>query len=344
MNVDARPPRPETAVADEAAASPLAPRRPGARLVVAILAAAASALALFLLWRVLHRYSIEEIAAAVGAIPAGRLAAAALAAAGSYLVLTFFDFAGVRYAGSRLSWRKVALASFTALSIGHSIGLAALSSGALRYRFYCWWGLGRGDVVRIILFCAATSALGLAAVNGAALVAAPGLLAEIVAAPPALLRAAGFAALAAIPAYAAAMIGLKPEFRFRGWRLSAPPPRLVLAQIVLGPANFLLVAATLHQLLSASTEVGFLAVAGIYGVANLIAILAHVPGGWGVLEMAVVLALPEIDPIGALVAFRAIYWLLPFLLGLVSLAAAELWRHRLRSRARAGSRATPWSG
>jgi hypothetical protein len=347
MEGDTQPLAPAAAagpVTAEAAASPLAPRRPATRLLGAAFAAAAVAVALYLLWRVLRRYSLEQIVASAGAIPTASLAAAALAAAGSYLVLTLFDFLGVRYTGHRLPWRKVALASFTALAIGHSIGLAALSSGTLRYRFYRGWDLGRGDIVRVILFCAVTSTVGLVAINGAALVAAPDLVAGIAQVPPAWLRALGFVGLAVIPAYMAVMLGLKPGFRFRRWWLRAPPPHLVLAQVVLGPANFLLVAASLHQLLAAYTDIGFLAVASIYGVANLIAVLAHVPGGWGVLETAIVLALPDIDPIGALVAFRAIYWLLPFLLGVVSLATAEGWRHRLRSRARGSSRATPSSG
>jgi hypothetical protein len=338
------PELPLPAPAADAAASPLASRRPRARLGAAMLGAAATALALFLLWRVLHRYSLAEIGAAVAALPAASVGAAVLCAAASYLTLSLFDYLGVRYTGRKLAWPSVALASFTALSIGHSIGLAALSSGALRYRFYRAWGLSRGDVARVILFCAATSTVGLLTVNGAALVAAPRLLAEAADLAPPLLRALGLLCLAVVPAYLALALWVKPQLLVRGWWLKAPRPRLAMAQVILGPLNFLLVSATLHQLLSASTDVSFLAVAGIYAVANLISILAHVPGGWGVLETAVVLALPDTDPIGALVVFRVVYWLGPFLLGLVTLAAAEGWRHRVRSTVREGSPATPSSG
>lgn len=36
---------------------------------------------------------------------------------------------------------RAALASFTSLAIGHNVGVAALSSGAVRYRFYSRWAL-----------------------------------------------------------------------------------------------------------------------------------------------------------------------------------------------------------
>jgi uncharacterized membrane protein YbhN (UPF0104 family) len=323
----------------EEPASPLAPRRPVARRLAGIGAAVAVALAVFLLYRVLHRYSLQQVVAAIGEIPPWRIALAGLCAAASYATLSLFDFLGVRYTKRHLPYRHVALASFTSLSIGHSIGLAALSSGAVRYRFYRSWGLGRGDVARVIAFCAATAGLGLLALDGVALVAAPALLGGAVAAPPQLVRAAGALCLAAIPLYLVLGLVVKPQLRLRGWWLRMPPPRLALAQVVLGPVNFLFVAATLYQLLE-PTGIGFLGVAGVYGVANLLTILAHVPGGWGVLETAVILVVPDADPIGALVAFRVVYFLVPFFLGLILLAAAEA-RRRLRSGARGTARTTP---
>jgi uncharacterized membrane protein YbhN (UPF0104 family) len=327
--------------AGDEVASPLAPRRPGARLLAAVGAAVAVGVALFLLYRVLHRYSLHQLVAAVADIPTRQIALAALCAAASYATLSLFDFLGVLYTGRRLPYRKVLLASFTSLSIGHSIGLAALSTGAIRYRFYRSWGLGRGDVARIIVFCAVTAGLGLLGLDGVALLAAPALLGAAVAAPLALVRAAGAVCLAAIPLYLVLALVVKPQLRLRRWRLRMPPPRLALAQVVLGPVNFLFVAATLYQVLEPATGIGFLAVAAVYGVANLLSILAHVPGGWGVLETAVILVVPDADPIGALVAFRVVYFLVPFCLGLVLLAAAEARRYRVRSPARGTARTIP---
>jgi glycosyltransferase 2 family protein len=47
--------------------------------------------------------------------------------------------------------------------------MAAASSGAIRYRLYSRWGIGPGDIARIILFCAMTAGLGLNTLMGLAL-------------------------------------------------------------------------------------------------------------------------------------------------------------------------------
>ena len=118
-----------------------------------LIAAAAIGLAAFLLYRTLSRYSLDQLVEAVSAVPVPRLLGAAGFAAASYLCLTCFDYLALRYVGKPLPYPKAALASFTALSLGHNIGLAALSSGAVRYRFYSRWGLSTGEVAKVIVFC-----------------------------------------------------------------------------------------------------------------------------------------------------------------------------------------------
>src|SRR5690606_20553175 len=127
---------------------------------------AAVTLAGFLLYRTLSRYSMEELVASVAAVPMARLLGAAGFAAASYLCLTGFDFLALRYVGRPLPYPRVALASFISLSIGHNIGVAFLSSGAVRYRFYSRWGLGAADIAKVILFCGVTVGLGLATLGG----------------------------------------------------------------------------------------------------------------------------------------------------------------------------------
>jgi hypothetical protein len=163
--------------------------------------AAALLLAACLLRRIYDEYGWREIARSLGEIPAARLAATAAFVAASYLCLTVFDWLAVRAAGHRLPWRRCALASFTALSIGHTVGLAVLSSGAVRYRFYSGWGLGAGDVARVILFCAMTVGLGLATLGGLALLLSPDLATDRTGLSPGLVQAAGAAALLAPLAY-----------------------------------------------------------------------------------------------------------------------------------------------
>ena len=103
-------------------------------------------IAAYLLCRALSAYDRAKIVEAIFAIPRPRLALGTLFVAGSYFSLTLFDTLAIRYIGAKLPYRRIALASFTALSIGHTLGVGAASSGAIRYRFYSRWGIGAGDM------------------------------------------------------------------------------------------------------------------------------------------------------------------------------------------------------
>ncbi len=138
----------------------------GRKILAVALAVEGVALAAFLLHRIFREYSWQEFQSALASAPKMRLAAAIRFAAASYLCVTFFDWLASRYAGFSMPWRRAAHASFTALSLGHNIGFAALSSGAVRYRFYTLWGMSREGVAKVILFCGATVALGLLTLIG----------------------------------------------------------------------------------------------------------------------------------------------------------------------------------
>ena len=139
------------------------------RIGVPVLGLVLVCIAAFLLHRTLRQYRLEEIADSLSRIPVSRIVLAGFFAAGSYLCLTGFDWLALQYVGSHLPYRRVALASFCSLSLGHNIGFAALSSGALRYRFYSRWGVSGEDVAKVILFCGVTVGLGLTILGGSVL-------------------------------------------------------------------------------------------------------------------------------------------------------------------------------
>jgi glycosyltransferase 2 family protein len=51
--------------------------------------------------------------------------------------------------------------------------------------------------------------------------------------------------------------------------------------------------------------------------------MSHVPGGLGVLEATVAYLLPDAAAIGALIAFRAVYFFLPLSIGLPAFLVSE---------------------
>jgi uncharacterized membrane protein YbhN (UPF0104 family) len=318
---------------DEAGGSQDASGTKRRKIWAIVLGVAAVALAGFLLYRTLSRYSFDQLVDAVTAIPVAKLLAAGGFAALSYACLTFFDYFGLRYAGKPLPYPKAALASFTSLSLGHNIGFAALSSGAVRYRFYSRWGLSTEQVAKVILFCGLTVGLGLMVLGGAALLFRADLAEEMTGLTRSAILGIGAAICLALPTvYLILAATVRGTIRIRRWSLQLPRVKLALAQLIVGPLNFASVAACLHQALSAVTDVGYLAVASAYVIANTTALISHVPGGLGVIESVVMYLLPQADLIGALLVFRFVYFLVPLAMGgLLFLATEFLIKKRRRS-------------
>jgi glycosyltransferase 2 family protein len=280
-------------------------------------------LAAYLIWRISRRYDLDEVLASIGAIPAGRLILALGFAGMSYLCLTGFDWLALRYVGRPLPWRKAALASFIALSIGHNFGIAALSSGAIRYRFYARWGLSGSEIVKVIVFCALTVGLGLMILGGASLVLRPGLASEYTRLPRAIVLLAGWSCLGLAAAYLAVSVFNWQPVRIGKYLLYVPPFHLALGQAIIGPLNFAFVAACLYQGIVAVQEVSYLAVAASYVIANVTGMISHVPGGLGVIESVILFLMGGGPVIGAVLVFRIVYYFVPLALGGSALVLIE---------------------
>ena len=76
----------------------------------------------------------------------------------SYGVLTFYDRLGTIYAGHKVSYGRVAFASFCAYALSHNLGFAAVSGAAVRYRLYAHWGLTPLQIAKTVAFCSLTFA------------------------------------------------------------------------------------------------------------------------------------------------------------------------------------------
>ncbi len=297
------------------------------RQILKILIPVAILVAAVLVYRSLKRYSLEDIAGSISAIDLAQLATAFVFVILSYLSLSFFDALGVRYAGKPLAIRKTMLASFTALSIGHNVGMAALSSGAVRYRFYTRWGLAPHEVAKVIVFCGVTVGLGLAALGGLALLADRGR-SDLLEVSGGAGMALGLACLAVPALYLVACLFIRRPVRLRSLRFDMPSPAIALGQIVIGAVNFAFVAGAVHALLSAFAAVDYLQVASAYVTANIAVLLSHVPGGLGVLEATISGILPGPSAIGAMIVFRVLYFFVPLAFGLPALLISEAYYHR----------------
>lgn len=298
------------------------------RLLIRILITLVICVAAVLVYRSLSRYSWDDITGSLAMIPGWRLATASLFVAASYGCLSLFDWLALRYVGKPQIYPRAALASFTALSIGHNVGGAALSSGAVRYRFYTRWGLTADEVAKVILFCGATVLLGLSTLAGITLLLMPQAGEGLLQLGPQARFWLGIAFLAYPAAYFICSIWGRPPLKFRSFRMDMPTTPMCAAQILVGTVNFGCVAGALDQLLTTFTEAGYLQVASAYVTATIAAMLSHVPGGLGVLEATMLVLLPASASIGALVAFRVLYYFVPLLIGLPLFLLSEAYFRR----------------
>lgn len=302
------------------------------RIVLNGILVAALALAAYLLYATFRHYTFDQVVQSVKSIPVWRFAIALGYVAASYFTLTLFDFLALRYVGKPLAYRKAAIASFVGLSIGHNLGVAALSSGAVRYRYYSRWGLDTQDVAKVILFCGTTVCLGLLTLAGLALLFNPGDAASLLKLNETALLLIGLLCLGCTLTYLAAAAFIRGELRLWHWHLALPTFRIALLQVVVGTVNFIFVSACLHQVLSAFAEVSLVKAATAFVLANAAVVVTHVPGGLGVLEATVMHVLPQAGSIGALVAFRVLYFFIPLAIGLPLLGLSEaVFRSRPRT-------------
>ena len=112
-----------------------------------------------------------------------------------------------------------------------------------------------------------------------------------------------------------------------GWRISLPPLKLTLYQIVIACGDLLVAALVLYTLLP-SIEGGYLRILGVFMLAFVVAVLTHVPGGYGVFDALIIHFLPKgnvgASVVAALLVFRVIYYWVPLLIAGVMLGHHEL--------------------
>jgi len=220
---------------------------------------------------------------------------------------------------------------FVSYAFSQTLGFALLTGGSLRYRLYSAWGLSTAEVAQVIMVAAAASWLGVATLAGTALGVAPEAVLASTPLPPALGRAVGVLVLAVPLGYLAFSVLRRQPVTIRGWELRPPSRGLAAAQVLAGCIDWTLAAAVAYVLLPAGATIAFLPFLGIFVLAQVLGLLSHVPGGLGVFETVVVLlvgnTLPPPAIVGSLLAYRIVYYLVPF-----SVAAAALATYELRAR------------
>ncbi|OWW20311.1 bifunctional lysylphosphatidylglycerol flippase/synthetase MprF [Noviherbaspirillum denitrificans] len=274
-------------------------------------------LGLWVLYHELASTSLPEIRSALGQVPPLDLFLACLGAAGSYLVLTGFDVLALACVSRPLPYRRVALASVTATAVGYNIGMAVLSAGAVRLRLYTAWGLSAAEVGMVAWLVTLTFAIDTTAVGGWSLLFEPELVGTVLQMHVGAARALGALLLLLVAAYIGSGSLRRSPIRIRNWQFQLPSAGIAAGQVALACLDLACACLALYALLPKTSPLTFSTFIGIYVAAVLAGVISHVPGGLGVFETVILLALPDMPRhalLASILLYRLIYYLLPLML------------------------------
>ncbi|WP_246130067.1 lysylphosphatidylglycerol synthase domain-containing protein [Nitrospirillum pindoramense] len=323
----------ETAMGDRAAdGDPTQPatHRPNwiKRLTTLVTALVLLGLVVLAVRHVARDFRPAEVWAYVQLLPWARVAQAAGLVAGAYMVMTLYDVSALKYLGIKLPYRTVGLGSFAGYAISNNVGFAVISGGSVRYRVYSVAGLSAADIAKIVVFSTTTFTLGITFTGALGVAIGPEVGAGMLNVPAWLLQGVAGLVLAGLGAMTVAAAVTHKPMRLWRWSVALPSSGVMLSQIVIASLEILLSAAALWTLLPAESSVGFMEFTALFCAGLAIAIVSHVPGGLGVFETILLLGLRDHGPaggaIGALLAYRFLYYVLPLVLAGLLLLVWEI--------------------
>ncbi|MFI7588454.1 bifunctional lysylphosphatidylglycerol flippase/synthetase MprF [Spongisporangium articulatum] len=284
-------------------------------------------------WVLKHRlsgYPWHRLGDDLSAIGPGPLALALLATAASYAIMVGYDALALSYVDHSMPHRRYAAASFVATAFGNSLGASAFVGAALRARLYSAWGLPGAAIARVAAFNLVTLSLGSSVLVAAGLAwAPPAVLAWLPVNRPVSVLAAAVL-LAGVGGYVRWCGRTRPPVTVRGHRVDRPTRTMAVTQVTVSVVEWLTMAVVLYVLLPAGHGLAFVPFAVLFVLATTLGLLSNVPGGLGVVEAVLVVALADTVPstglVTALVAYRLVYYLVPLALAAVVLAVLEARR------------------
>lgn len=305
-------------------------------------------LAGWLAWRQAQTVDWSEVLATLRDYRASTLAIAFALAAASYALYGCFDVLSRRYVRARLSNRRAALIG--AVSYAFNLNIGSIVGGAgFRFRLYSRLGVEQGTIAAMIAFSIATNWIGYLLVAGAVFAIGGVAFPEGWKAGDGAMRVIGAVMVALALGYVASCrFSRRREFSFRGRAFRLPSCGMALQQLLLGASNWLVIAGVVFVLLG--HQASYPTVLAVVCVASIAGAVAHIPGGLGVIEGVFVAMLGWSIGTGAILAavlaYRAVYYLVPLAVAGVLFLLLEWLARRSSSAptATAGARPSPDPG
>lgn len=210
--------------------------------------------------------------------------------------------------------------------LGRAIGLALVSGGALRYRMYAAEQLSARQVTSIVLLAAMPYFLSVGWLIDLSLLLNAETAAQALRLTTGLVLLLGAIGLAKDIGWLAFVFTRKKPLLIGGEAAPIPTVRDTCIQLGIGLTQISCMTATLYIFMPPELDMSWPAFIAIYCIAFVAGQLSNVPAGLGVLEAALLLMLPHVPPaklLGAVLAYRAVFEILPLLVALTLLVAFE---------------------
>ncbi|MFM9973246.1 MAG: lysylphosphatidylglycerol synthase domain-containing protein [Beijerinckiaceae bacterium] len=290
------------------------------------------AISMVVLTIIVKELDAAEIRAAFAAASYRQIILAVLCVILSYTLLTAYDALGFRQLGVKVPYRTTALGSYTSYAVSFTLGFPLITAGTVRYWIYSTIGVGAKTIASLTLIAGVTFWLGMATVLGICLLLKPAAVSELSRLPVPVNLVIGAGILGGVIAYLVWVSRKSRTLTFQGWSMSLPDLKVSLAQLSIGALDVCAAGAALYLLLPQGYGIAYGTFIAAYVFACILGIVSHAPGGIGVFEATILLALPGIPSeqlLGSLLLFRVWYYIVPFIVALGLLAGREIL---LRSR------------
>ncbi|HEY8133020.1 MAG TPA: bifunctional lysylphosphatidylglycerol flippase/synthetase MprF [Thermoanaerobaculia bacterium] len=290
------------------------------------------AVALRVLQDTLAHYHYHDVIVYLSSLPVDQIVLAVILTLFGYLVMTGYDTLAFEYIRHPLPYRKIALASFIGYAFNNNVGLSGLVGGSLRYRLYTAWRLSAVQIAKVIAFCTISFWLGFVLLGGTLFIATPPQIPAAVHLPFNSIRLLGILLLLPAIFYFLWIAIRREPVRLRQWEFELPTFGLFVAQVTISALDWIIAASVLYILLPDSLPLPFTQFLAIFFLAQIAGVASNVPGGLGIFEAVILLFLAPFFSasaiLGSLIAFRAIYYLVPLVVATILLAAHEILEKR----------------
>lgn len=247
-------------------------------------------------------------------------------ALGTYLIYSSYDLFGRFYIKSRISKIRMMMIAFVSCAFTLNLG-AMVGSVGFRYRLYTQRGVTKTDVTRIIGVTLSTNWLGYIFLAGWVFATGNLVVPSHWLISTTFLHALGVVFLALVVGYfLLCHFARTRAWHIRGQKIVLPTVRLAVVQMVVASAHWMLMGAIIFTFLH--SELSYFEVLGVLLVSAIAGIITHIPGALGVLEAVFIALLADQVPaskiFAALIAYRAVFYLLPLTVAVTLYAVMEI--------------------